>query len=160
MEREEPDICSHVSFGFQSLHLSSQEITDALGITPTKTITKGTLMRSPPLGKKWKDWDKITEAAKIARMKVSYRVQSVTVWNLYSDKLGNFTNVNQHIEVLLNLLEPKRERLEAIRPQCERFQIWLKTKPTDYDMSVAIDAQLFARLIRLGDDLTVYSEIP
>ncbi len=122
---------SDATFRISSETLSPSEITAALGLQPSRTFDRGSLLsvRNP----------------KSAR-------RSKSLWHLDSG-LPDSAPLSAHIQKLVSLLQPLQEQLDHLGKSCS-LDVFCGLSPEEGDM-LEVDAGLLQKLARLSCDFIV-----
>ncbi len=125
-------------FGLKTDSLSSDEISIALHLSPTSSWSRGDLKHSKS-GK-------------------SYTAAS-TVWKIGTFHLLSNPRLEAHVDYLLEILEPRVELLNILRPRLDHISLWITVFPTDYSTLVWIPGPKLARLAALVDEVSLVQDI-
>jgi hypothetical protein len=124
---------SCAGFSMFSVTLTPQEITERLGLQPTRTHEKG-----QPKGFRRKD-------GSISPL----IVWKDSAWHLNAP-LKRDQNLEEHIKWLLDILEPKRDSIKSLSPECTLVRFFCGFSSGHGQGGFALDSQTLERLSKLG----------
>jgi hypothetical protein len=126
------------SFCVSSISLTHQEISDRLGLRPTRTHTKG-----QPKGFRQEDGS----------------ISPSIVWNdsawFLQSPLGRDRNLAEPIQWLLDAIEPRTDAIKAIRPECSLIRLFCGFASHPGQGGFTLDPHTMGRISKLGLDLAM-----
>lgn len=126
------------SFSVFSISLTHQEISERLGLQPTRTHAKG-----QPRGFRQKDGS-ISPSI----------VWKDSAWHLTSP-LGRDRNLSEHIKWLLDAIEPRAEAIKALRADCSLIRLFCGFASHNGQGGFTLDAGTLGRISRLELNLDI-----
>lgn len=125
-----------VAFGFRGDDLIPQLITSELNIQPTVAYQKG----EEYIGKKYDPKSK-------KHVEV-IRKRGISVWDLDSKSQQHLKRVEEHIEYLLNILEPQAEQIQRYVAQPDKYSIsfYIRWEPHGENGSYVVSSDLMRRM--------------
>ncbi|MGP0018625.1 MAG: DUF4279 domain-containing protein [Candidatus Sulfotelmatobacter sp.] len=124
------------TFSVFSTSLTHQEISDRLGLQPTRTHTKG-----QPRGARRTD----------GSIDLS-NVWQDSAWQLTSP-LGRDRILAEHINWLLDTIEPKADAIKALRTECSLIRLFCGFASHDGQGGFTLDTDTLGRMSELGLNL-------
>lgn len=134
-----------VDYAIASIILIPDEITSKMGLRPNRAWARGDRY----LGKEWDPERRVTRE--------KWREKTRGLWALRSSDMVNSNVVGEHLESLLQLLEPRgdviREYLE--REKDYRVGFYIRSDVTAEAAGVTLSNKLLMRLCRLSHEVEV-----
>ena len=130
---------AYVDFRIRSDILNPQEVSQELGVTPTRAWEKGEKYlgkaRNPDTKEFYTEWHE----------------QPWGMWHLNTEKIVSDVRVEKHILYLIGLLEPKKEQLAKYLAHKKDYSIdfLIHWEPFDDWGSYSVNSDLLARMAAL-----------